>query len=117
MRLPTIFPGAGGDLYAALTTAKPGHYSISIDFTRTCHGADACHYGDLDGRRVQGTAKPAGYALPLGKHVTGYFQLGRSGASCALSTITWDAGGYRYSVGAKVYRTDLITMAASAAVS
>ncbi len=60
-RLPTSFPEVGDNLYATLTTAKPGHYTISMDFTRTCHGADACHYGDLDGRRVQGTAKPASY--------------------------------------------------------
>jgi len=116
-RLPTIFPEVGANLYATLTTATPGHYSISMDFTATCHGADACHYGDLEGQRVQGTGKAAGSALPLGPHITGYFQLGRCGASCALSTVTWNAGGFRYTVGAKVTRTDLITLAASAAAS
>jgi hypothetical protein len=116
-RLPTIFPEVGGKLYATLTTAKPGQYSISIDFSRDCHGADACHYGDLAGWRAQGSAKPVGSALPLGKHITGHFQLGKCGASCALSTITWAAGGFRYTVGAKVTRTDLITLAASAAAS
>jgi hypothetical protein len=110
LKLPTVFPEAGTHrLYATLGTAKRGHYIIEIDYTADCHGANVCHYGDLEGRRAPGTGKPTGSPVQLGHHVTGYFVLGQCGASCAESTITWDSGRFRYTVGAKVSRADLIT--------
>ncbi len=117
-QLPTIFPElTSTHLYATLSIAKPGHYMIEVDFSATCNGADACHYADLEGVRAPGTGKPAGSPIKLTDSVTGYFRLGQCGASCAESTITWDAGGFRYTAGAKLTRTHLIAFAASAAAS
>jgi hypothetical protein len=114
--LPVVFPEAGKTrLYATLQGAKAGHYQVNIDYTADCHGADACHYGDLDGRSLPaGKAKPSGTRVDLGHHVTAYFVTGGCGASCAESTITWDAGSYRYVVGAKISHADLVAFAKSA---
>jgi hypothetical protein len=116
LRLPANFPEAGGQrLYATLGTAKPGHYAVDVDYTADCHGANVCHYGDVEGRKIASTAKTAGSPVQLGHRISGYFVLGRCGGSCAESTITWNAGGFRYTVGAKISRADLIAFAASAA--
>jgi hypothetical protein len=114
--LPTAFPEAGTTrLYATLQTAKTGHYRIYVDYTADCHGANVCHYGDLEGqRRAAGKGAPSGTPMSLGQHVTAYFVLGSCGASCAESTVTWDSGSYRYVAGAKVSRADLIAFAKSA---
>jgi hypothetical protein len=114
--LPTVFPEAAGKrLYATVQQAVPGRYQITVDYTPGCHGADACHYGDLMGRqRAASAAAMSGTRVALGGRLTGYLVLGTCGASCAESTISWAAGSYSYSVGAKLSRADLIVFARSA---
>ena len=116
--LPTVFPDAGGaHLYATVSHVTPGRYWLMVDFTPDCHGADACHYGDVWGQRAQVKAAPAGVPVELGRHVVGYYVQGRCGASCAEGTVTWEVAGYVYGVGAKVARSGLIALAKSAVMA
>jgi hypothetical protein len=115
--LPTVFPEKGtARLYASMYSARPGLYEVYIEYTPNCDGGDACHYGDLEGRRraASGGSLLRGALVDLGHHVTGYFVLGGCGASCAESTISWRVGSYAYEIGAKLSRADLIAFTRSA---
>src|SRR6185436_2515259 len=103
LRLPTYFSTEGEDqLYAQVESATAKAYSVLIDFDPECHGSTACHFGEISGKAIaNGARPPRGKPVKLAKKTTGYFVDGPCGASCSDSTLTWDEGGYRYTVAEK----------------
>jgi hypothetical protein len=111
--LPPEFPTEASlpDIYPYIYTSEDGEYEISLDYGEDCHGAGACHYGSLTGRKVDSDI-PIGtrnfpfdignaQVISLAKDITGYFVASVCGASCDDAKVFWIYEGYQYMVGLK----------------
>jgi hypothetical protein len=116
--LPTYIDGFSGNekLYANVVKADAKGYEVILGFTPDCGGGTACRLGTLYAEVVAGNAAPIqGTAVNLTGSIKGYFTDFTCGANCSDSTLTWQTGNVRYTVGIKAAKVDsLIKMANSA---
>ena len=127
--LPPEFPVSQG-LPAALPyviTSDPTYYDISLDFGPECHGAGACHYGSLSGKKVA-TNQPEStpnfifeanraIKVSLAKNIEGYYLEGLCGASCDDSRVFWIYSGFQYMIGLKGSTQQAVVDLANAAIT
>lgn len=123
MMLPPAFPVEEGlAVHPYVYTAEPGEYEISLDFGADCHGAGACHYGSLAGKKVDSNEPvstqnfnfDAGRAqkVTLAKGIEGYFIESLCGASCDDAKVFWIYNGFQYILGLKAGRqSDVLDLA------
>jgi len=123
MMLPPAFPVEEGlVVHPYVYTAEPGEYEISLDFGADCHGAGACHYGSLAGKKVDSNEPvstqnfyfDAGRAqkVTLAKGIEGYFIESLCGASCDDAKVFWIYNGFQYILGLKAGRqSDVLDLA------
>ena len=112
-------------LYKINTTS--GEYEFSLDYGSDCHGAGACHYGVITGKKTSapipvGTSNfpfEAEYAeqVSLAKNITGYFFDSTCGANCNDATVWWIYAGYQYMLGLKAGPRDNVLTLANAAIT
>jgi len=101
--LPAVVP--------LVIAADNNNYDISLDYGTDCHGAGACHYGSLSGKKVASTTPESttnfiydssqAQKVTLAKNLQGYFIFGACGASCDDSKMFWIYNGYQYRIGLK----------------
>jgi hypothetical protein len=105
-------------LYAIVESASVLGYEIQLAFSEDCSGGNVCHYGIVSGRAI-GTKvnRPKGEKVPLANGLTGYFVDATCGATCSDSTLTWDQGGFRYTVGLKAEKLDTVKKVAESAIA
>ncbi len=126
--LPPEFPTEADlpDIYPYIYTSEDGEYEISLDYGEDCHGAGACHYGSLTGRKVDSDI-PVGtrnfpfdiddaQVVSLVKGITGYFVASVCGASCDDAKVFWIYEGYQYMVGLKAAAQENVIELANAAI-
>lgn len=119
LRLPTYLANEEetSPLYANVEKASASDYSILIDFTEDCNGATACHYGRVTGQAVKPGAKhDKGKAVKLANGITGHFVDAKCERICGDSELSWDANGYRYTVGIKAEKEDKLIKVANSAI-
>ena len=124
-RVPLKLPTYLGDeqteefpLYAIVEEATPSRYFVQIAFSPDCSGGTACRWGGTTGKRIgPKTRRPTGKELKLSRGITGYFVDSTCGANCSDSVLTWDQGGYRYTVESKAASADFLTKVANSAIA
>jgi hypothetical protein len=97
VKLPATFPpglvGKGQRLYASVVDVSPWSYIVAIDYTRDCHGADACTLAEIDGGPTLNEPTildyPWGTPVTLARHVKGLFRPFSCGASCGQSAVVF----------------------------
>src|SRR5205823_5800857 len=109
-----IEPGA---LFGSIATVKPNSYYIGLDFSPDCNGANACHYGSLAGELAASLDPISGQKVSLSGGLTGYFTDAGCGASCSESTLSWEQGGVRYTVGVKAAKVETLVKIANSAIT
>jgi hypothetical protein len=106
------------ELYAIIDSASPTSYEIQLAFTPDCSGGNVCHYGVVSARAIKaGEVSPKGTRVSLANGLTGYFFDSTCDAVCSDSTLTWDQGGYRYTVGLKAEKLETMKRVAESAIS
>jgi hypothetical protein len=117
--LPTVFDGVdASQLYAYVEKADKSGYFLEIGYTPDCNGATACRYGSLAGEPVTPGQKPlSGTKVTLANGLTGYFTDASCGASCGDSTLTWQQGNVRYTVGSKAGLQAALVKIANSAIT
>lgn len=103
-------------LYAIITTATSGRYELDLAFTQNCGGANVCHYGIVSGTIAPGSKRPRGKPVKLVRGITGYFIDAKCDRVCNDSTLTWQQGGHRYTVGIKAADLDTLRKVANSAI-
>ena len=117
LRLPAIPSVEENPLFAIIESALPSAYKIQLAFTRDCIGS-VCHYGRISGRVIkQGEGRPRGAKVVLATGRVGYFVRGSCTSRCLDSTVTWDEGAYRYTVGLKSGTLPALKQLAKSAIS
>jgi hypothetical protein len=123
MMLPPAFPAEEGlVVHPYVYTAEPGEYEISLDFGVDCHGAGACHYGSLAGKKVDSNAPvntqnfnfdaERAQKVTLAKDIEGYFIESLCEASCDDAKVFWIYNGFQYILGLKGGRqSDVLDLA------
>src|SRR5690349_7132772 len=92
--------------------ATAGAWRFDLAAARGCNQATACFIAEFKGVR---DAKPSGRrTIRLNRGRTGYFTRGSCGASCTPPSIEWRERHTRYSIQAKVPKSELIRLANSA---
>lgn len=127
--LPPQFPVDEGlpPVFPYIYTAEPGEYELSLDYGADCHGAGACHYGSLTGKKVD-AGEPVGtrnfpfeaeraQKVTLADGIEGYFIEARCGASCDDAKVFWMYNGYQYMVGVKGGPQSDVVALANAAIT
>ncbi len=91
-------------------------FILNFDFTPGCGGSNACAWSSITGKKIdRGTQRLKGKAVKLDKNINGVFEEFECGASCSMSTLTWDENGYRYTLASKAAEiAEFIKMANSA---
>lgn len=116
--LPTTFDDIPpGVLFAYTDRATLNSYIIGIDYEPACKGANACRYGSLTGRLAASLTPISGQKVSLTGGITGYFTDASCGASCGDSTLSWEQGGVRYTVGVKAAKLDTLVKIANSAIT
>ena len=124
LMLPSDFPVEEGlpPIYPYVYMAQPGQYEMSLDYGADCHGAGACHYGSLAGKKVD-SSEPVStlefvfdpgraQKVTLANGIEGYFTESVCGASCSDATVLWIYNGFQYLVGLKAGRqSDVLNLA------
>jgi hypothetical protein len=126
--LPPSFPVEAGQpaIYPAVTTSDTGEYELSLDYGPNCHGAGACHYGSLSGKKVSGS-EPVGTTnspfdasqaqkVTLAQGIQGYLIPFTCGASCGDTQVYWIVNGYQYMLGLKGGAKTAVINLANAAI-
>ena len=103
-------------LYAIITAATSTRYVLELAFTETCGGANVCHYGIVSGTRVPASKRPNGKAVKLVRGITGYFIDAKCDRVCSDSTLTWQEGGHRHTVGIKAADIETLRKVANSAI-
>ena len=119
LRLPVYLAteNESNQLYAIIESASPSEYEIQLAFTQNCSGGNVCHYGMVSGRAVGPKgSRPKGKEVSLTNGLSGYFIDATCGAVCSDSTLTWDEGGFRYTVGLKAEKVETLKKAAESAM-
>ena len=126
--LPPQFPVAAGlpAIYPDITIAEAGQFEMSLDYGPDCHGAGACRYGGLAGKKTNAD-KPTGTpnnpfnansaeAVSLTRGLWGYVTLSACGASCSDTQVFWLMNGCEYVLGIKGAgrATELVALANAA---
>jgi hypothetical protein len=106
LKVPTYFPFS--PVSSAKERRKPLYASVLADSDsfelNFCFSPDSCHgayfYAEISAEKVTSQTENPHFdkKLSLAKGITGYFAKSSCGASCAPESITWDEGGYRYTV-------------------
>ena len=119
LKLPTYL-AAEEETYplnAIIEFAAPKRYELQLAFTPDCTGGNACRYGLVSGQAVGRKAKRMrGKAVKLARGITGYFIDAECGANCSDSTLSWQEGGYRYTVGIKAANVETLRKVANSAI-
>ncbi|MEB3308856.1 MAG: hypothetical protein VKJ02_01335 [Snowella sp.] len=118
LRLPSYIPDADDSLplYAVIETANSSSYSLILGYTPDCGGGNACRLGSLSGEFIKKKQPLTGKRVKLMHNRTGYFTEATCGANCSDSTLTWQEGNYRYTVGIKVGDIQSLTKMANSTV-
>jgi hypothetical protein len=121
LKLPTYLGGEQTEewpLYAIVEEATPTRYFLQIAFSPDCSGGTACRWGGATGERIGSqTERPTGKPIKLSNRITGYFVDSTCGANCSDSVLTWDQGGYRYTVESKAASSDFLKKVANSAIA
>ena len=120
LRLPTYLATETETypLHAIVEAASPARYELQLAFTPDCTGGNACRYGIVSGRAVRRSSKSLrGKPVKLAQGVTGYFVDAKCGANCSDSTLSWQQGGYRYTVGIKAADVEMLRKVANSAIA
>jgi hypothetical protein len=92
--------------------ATASAWRFDLAAARGCNQATACFIAEFKGVR---DGRPRGKrTIRLNRGRTGYFTRGSCGASCTPPSIEWRERHTRYSIQAKVPKSELIRMANSA---
>lgn len=101
--LPSAFIGpqpATDPVYAVALRVRPQSYSVAFWYAPQCNDATACRLGSMLARKP--VAALHGTRILLRQwNVPGYFTLGKCGANCADSTLSFDLNGWRYRLAVK----------------
>lgn len=119
LRLPTYLATEHEEypLHAVVEEANPARFVLLLAFSPNCNGANVCRYGIVSGRAVGAKAKrPTGREVRLARGIAGYFVDATCEAYCSDSTLTWDQGGYRYTVGIKAAKAEKLMKVANSAI-
>jgi len=118
LRLPTYLAteNESHPIYAIIESVSTKAYEIQLAFTQDCSGGNACHFGIVSGRAIGVRGKrPKGETVSLSNGLTGYFVDATCGAVCSDSTLTWDEGAFRYTVGLKAEQIHTLKKVAESA--
>lgn len=119
LRFPSYIPDADDSLplYAVIETANSSSYSLILGYTPDCGGGNACRLGSLSGELIKNKKQRlTGKRVKLTQNRIGYFTDATCGANCSDSTLTWQEGNYRYTVGIKVGDIKSLTKMANSTV-
>ena len=136
INVPISPDGQFQQTYAYVLDSAKDSYTLTLDATPDCRGADACSFGILTAQAVyQNTPSVRDtYAFELAPYfkptarspehqgevqltdgVTGYFVPYVCGANCDTSKMFWEQNGYRYRVGIRMAsQAAMVRMANSA---
>ena len=123
LRLPTYL-GIKDDglesfpLYAIIEKATRSSYFLQIAFSSDCSGGTVCRWGGVTGTKIGiKTRRPRGRPVKLARGISGFFEDSTCGANCSDSVLTWDQGGYRYTVESKAGALDFLKKVANSAIA
>lgn len=127
LMLPPDFPVEAGQpaIVPNILTAEPGEYEVSLDYGVDCHGAGACRYGSLAGKKVTSDRPEStrnfifegdrAQPVTLANNIQGYFIEANCGANCNDAKIFWIYNGFQYMLGLKGgQQADVIDLANAA---
>ena len=127
--LPPEFPVEEGlpDIYPYVVYKDADFFEISLDYGIDCHGAGACHYGEMAGKRTY-EATPSGTVnypfmadqaqqVSLAKGITGYFIESNCGASCSDAVVYWIYKDFEYFLGLSAGSMEDVVSLANAAIN
>jgi hypothetical protein len=120
IRLPTYLAteNESHPIYAIIESASARSYEIQLAFTQDCSRGNVCHFGIVSGRDIGvNEDQPKGETVSLANGLTGYFVDATCGAVCSDSTLTWDEGGFRYTVGLKAEKLHTLKKVAESATA
>jgi hypothetical protein len=81
-------------------TATKRSYSLGLDATEDCGGANACFLASFTGER--GGSLSFTRKVKLARGITGRFKPLSCGASCSPAMVEWKQGGSLYTIQAKL---------------
>lgn len=119
LRLPTYLATEGETypLSAIIEVAATGRYELQLAFTPDCSGGTACRYGVVSGQAVgRNAGRMRGRTVKLARGIVGYFIDAECAANCSDSTLSWQEGGYRYTVGIKAASVGVLRKVANSAI-
>jgi hypothetical protein len=110
VRLPTYLDaGINPSRVFGNSSARKNHYSLDLGVSKHCGGGTACFiaafFGDKGGHRRNGTV------VQLANGITGRYEVGGCGASCAPNSIGWRQKGVLYTIQNKGTMSKLIRLA------
>jgi hypothetical protein len=94
--LPSTLQLAGPRSTASTATARG--YTMELDYSEPCNGANVCMVAEFSGRR--GSAKPYGRRVSLTDGLSGAYSGLQCGASCSPAAIQWREHGVLYTITA-----------------
>lgn len=95
----TLSADAPSKVYAHVDTVRNGAYTVQLDYTADCDGADACTIGTMEG----GVTDPVSgkKSVTLRNGVLAKFTPYGCGASCGASVLMFQYKGTTYRLGLK----------------
>lgn len=124
-RIPVLFPtyltpdeAALSKYFGNLEGADSSGYSYILGATPDCGGGTACRFGTFVAETPLQTPQPIrGTPNALANNLTGYFVPYTCGANCSDSTLTWQQGNVRYTIGLKTAKLEELIKAANSAIT
>lgn len=137
INVPITTEGKFENVFAYVLSSAKDSYTLTLDATSDCQGANVCSFGMLTARQVYqdtpplaqdtSASEPPDY-LPMARSpesagevqliggITGYFIPYSCGANCNTSDVIWEQNGYRYSVGVRMASQAAVVRMANSAI-
>jgi hypothetical protein len=100
--------------HARIEDISSSRYVISLEVGPDCQGASSCHIGTIVGEKLTPKSpKRKGKKIKLATGQTAYFVDATCGANCNDSKLSWEQGGFRYTVAMKAEKPEILTKIAN----
>jgi hypothetical protein len=100
--------------YASIEDISSSRYEVELGYGSDCNGGGACHIGTIVGEKLTAKSpKLKGKKMKLATGQTAYFVDATCGANCSDSKLSWEQGGFRYTVAMKAEKPEILTKVAN----
>jgi hypothetical protein len=100
--------------HARIEDISATRYEIALEVGPDCQGASSCHIGTIVGEKLSSKGPPLkGKKITLADGQAAYFTESTCGASCTDNSISWNKGGFHYTVAMKAENLPILTRIAN----